>query len=205
MMRIRRIRKKDFNTARKFALEGMHFKQYTSNKIELYFYSKYFWYLELTRATEALGAYEGDKLVGVLLTEMKNQPKIFKSRWHKAFIKLAEFIMNIGYKNAADPYDKANKQMLKAFHAGHKTDGELICFAADPRQKGKGIGTLLLNELERRESGKTIYLFTDSNCTYQFYSHRGFEQVGSKKISLEIKNRKIPLTCLLFSKRMGII
>ena len=63
---IKQLRKKDFNSARKFAIEGMHLTWYTKNKFELYFYSKYFWYLEISRATRAFGAYLGDNLVGVL-------------------------------------------------------------------------------------------------------------------------------------------
>lgn len=202
MIEIKQIRKKDFNIARKFALEGMNFNQYTSNRIELYLYSKYFWYLELSRATKVLGAYIDDKLVGVLLAEMKNEPKVFNSVWYKAFTKISSFIINLGYKNAAGPYDDANKEMVEAYGIDHKADGELIYFAVDPDIKGKGIGTLLLNELERQEKEKLIYLFTDSGCTYQFYIQRGFEQIGRKDISIEINNKAKPLTCFLFSKRL---
>ena len=62
--------KKDFNKARKFAIEGMNLNWYTSNKLELYLYSKYFWYLEISKATKALGAYIDNELVGVLLVDM---------------------------------------------------------------------------------------------------------------------------------------
>lgn len=48
----------------------------------------------------------------------------------------------------------------------------------------KGIGTFLLNEFEKLEVGKRIYLYTDTGCTYQFYEHRGFEKVGEKPVSL---------------------
>ncbi len=65
-IKITQLRKKDFNTARKFAIEGMHLAWYTSNSVELYLYSKYFRYLEISRATRALGAYINDVLVGVI-------------------------------------------------------------------------------------------------------------------------------------------
>ena len=45
---------------------------------------------------------------------------------------------------------------------------------------------MLLNELARRENGKELYLFTDDQCTYQFYEHRGFEKIGEKDIVLEL-------------------
>ena len=69
-IKIKELMKKDFNKARKFAIEGMNLNWYTSNKLELYLYSKYFWYLETSKATKALGAYIDNELVGVLLVDM---------------------------------------------------------------------------------------------------------------------------------------
>ncbi len=57
----------------------------------------------------------------------------------------------------------------------HKPDGEILFLAADPECGVKGIGTALLKALEEKEKGKTMYLFTDDGCTYQFYEHRGSE------------------------------
>lgn len=39
---------------------------------------------------------------------------------------------------------------------------------------------MLLRELEEREKGKKVFLYTDSACTYQFYEHRGFELAQEK-------------------------
>ncbi|MCI5686872.1 GNAT family N-acetyltransferase [Enterococcus gallinarum] len=64
----------------------------------------------------------------------------------------------------------------------------------------KGLGTRLLNELQKRVQGKEIYLFTDSACTYQFYEKRGFQRQKEKKISLKLPNKKIDLQCMLYSK-----
>lgn len=80
-------------------------------------------------------------------------------------------------------------------------DGELRFLASNPKSKTKGIGTFLLNELARRESGKEIYLFTDTNCTYQFYEHRGFVRAGEQKIVLELSG-EVDLKCLLYRRKM---
>ena len=86
----------------------------------------------------------------------------------------------------------------------HNTpDGEIIFLAADPDCGIKGVGSLLLAELERLEKGKKVYLYTDNACTYQFYEHRGFSRVGEEEIILELDNKKVPLTCLLYSKILG--
>ena len=199
---IKNIQKKNFNDARKFAVEGMHLSWYATNKLELYLYSKYFWYLEITKATKALGAYMGDRLVGILLADMKEESKIFTSIFYKGFIEAVDFFINLFYKNASGVYDEANIQMLKEFKKFHKPNGEIIFFAVDPDIKGKGIGTLLLNELEKEAKGKLIYLYTDSGSTYQFYQHRGFEEAARRSITLEIHKKKIPLNCFLFVKRL---
>ena len=199
---IKKLNKIDFNAARKFAIDGMHLSWYTTNNIELYLYSKYFWYLEISKATKAFGAYMEDRLVGVLLVDINNEPKVFKSIWYKLFLKIASFIINLWYKNASSNYDNANKEILDVFKKNNLVDGELNFFAVDPTIKGKGIGTLLLNELEKQEKGKLIYLYTDTGSTYQFYLHRGFSESGRKDITIKIKNREVPLTCYLFSKSL---
>ncbi len=188
--------------ARKFAIDGMHLNWYASNKIELFFYSQFFWYLEISRATTALGAYMGDKLVGILLADIDHEPKIFTSIWYTLYVKVISFLINLVYKKASNAYDKANTEMLNEFKEKSKPDGELNFFAVDPSIKGKGIGTLLLNKLEKDEKGKLIYLFTDTGSTYQFYLHRRFDQTGKKEIILEINKKEVPLTCFLFSKKL---
>lgn len=194
--------KKDFNLARKFAIDGMHLSRYATTKIELYFYSKYFWYSEISKATKAFAAYMNGTLVGVLLANMKNEPKVFKSWWYKLWVKFASYIVNSFYSDASNIYERANKEMLDNFKKENTPDGEINFFAVNPNIKGKGIGTLLLNELERQEKGKFIYLYTDSGSTYQFYLHRGFTKEAEKDIEMEIDKKTVPLTCFLFSKTL---
>jgi len=43
-------------------------------------------------------------------------------------------------------------------------------------------------------------VFTDNNCTWQFYEHKGFERVGEKEIRMDIAGADVPLTCLLYAK-----
>ena len=85
---------------------------------------------------------------------------------------------------------------------GNNPDEEINFFAVDPNIKGKGIGILLLNELEKQEKGKLIYLFTDNGSTFQFYSHRGFNESGKTDIKQEINKKEAELTCFLFSKKL---
>jgi len=197
---IRALDRKDYNKVIGFAIKGMNFNQYVDRKLELSLYGRYFLYLELKRATQVLAAYMGGKLVGVLMADMKNEPKRYASLWQNLYVKITEAVLAIAYKSGTAPYDTANAAMLKEFKKRANPDGEICFLAADPAVQGKGIGTLLLKELGRREKGKLVYLYTDDNCTYQFYEHRGFERPEEKKIEIELHGKTVPLTCLLYSK-----
>ena len=199
-MEIKNIRKKDYKKAIGFAIKGMHFDWYLDSKFLLSAYGRYFWYLEMNRATQIFAAYAEDKLVGILLAEFKDEPRKHSSFWQKRYVKFVDVIQKLFFKGGAGLYDAVNKELFAKYRETHTPDGEIIFLAADPDAKIKGIGTMLLNELTAIEKGKTVYLYTDNACTYQFYEHRGFERVGEKDVELDLGNKKVPLTCLLYSK-----
>jgi GNAT superfamily N-acetyltransferase len=202
-MTIKMIERRDFAQIQKFAAQGMNFAMYTDKKWELWLYTKYFWYLELNRATQVLAAYEGDRLRGVLLADMQGEPKATVSPWRKGYVKFIEWAMRIGYKGSHDEYDEANKHMLDEFKKNHEPDGELNFLSVDPAMNGKGIGSQLLAELERREQGKLIYLFTNTGNSYYFYERKGFARSSERHISITMHGKKIPHDCYLYSKIMS--
>lgn len=198
-MEIKGLKKRDHKLVIRYAVKGMHFGLYFKNKFLLNAYSKYFWYLEYTNASQVIAAYEGEKLLGVLLADMKGEKKPNKSFWKIIYIKLIDLIQKLFFRGGVMPYEEANQQMFKAYTDRYTPDGEIRFLAADPDAKAKGVGTMLLSELEQREKGKEIYLFTDDQCSYQFYEHRGFERIGEKDIVLAL-DKKINLKCLLYRK-----
>lgn len=204
-LQIKELRKKDYNKVIQYAIKGMHFNMYLDNKLALNLYGRYFWYLELINATQVISAYLGDELAGVLVADMKGEEKPYKTFWKGLYIKAFDWLQNTFFKENVGIYDKTNKEMLDNYKSKNNPDGEIRFLAANPNIKVKGIGTFLLNELEKREKGKVIYLFTDDQCTYQFYEHRGFDKVGEKDIEMDMNKKKVPLKCLLYSKKIPII
>lgn len=183
----------------------MHLKIYFDNNEDsflLKLYGKYFLYDEMLNATQILAVYEEDRLLGLLIAKIKNEHKIYKSYTKKLYVNIFKFIQNTFFKGSAGEYDKANAEMLAKYKEANNPDGEIIFLASDPVNKVKGVGTLLLNEFEKREHGKTIYLYTDDMCTYQFYEHRGFTRVGEKDITLDLKE-KVSMKCMLYSKKIS--
>lgn len=198
---IKEIRKKDYKKAIRYAIEGMQFNRYSNNKIFLNLYGRYFWYLELTNSTQIISAYIGDELVGVLLANVEGEKK-YKSFSKSLYIKIYSFFQNILYKEGVGMYNEANKEMFEKYKKTNNPNGEIKFFAVNPNIKGKGIGSKILEEFERREKGKQFFLFTDEGCSYQFYEHRGFERVGEKDILLDLNDRKVNFKCFLYSKNI---
>lgn len=200
---LKEIRRKDYHKAIRFAIEGMHFEMYLDSKFLLNLYGTYFWYDELNNCTQCIAAYDGDELVGVLLTDMRGVEKKYRSLGKTVFTGIFDFLQKTFFSGGVDVYNDANQEMFRAFTAQHEPDGQLIFLAADPHAKIKGIGTMLLNELDRREAGKRIYLYTDDACTWQFYEHRGFDRVCEKDIVMDLQGKIVKLKCLLYSKEIG--
>jgi len=200
---IRPLRKRDYEKAIRFAVVGMHFNAYMDSPWVLQLYGKYFWYMELESATQVIAAYDADELVGVLLADMKGEPKAIHSPLRSAYVKAIDFLQGKLFPSGVDPYNDANRAMLKDYCRNAAPDGEINFLAADPDRKARGVGTALLDELARREAGKQVYLYTDNNCTWQFYEHRGFRRVGERNVLLDFDVKKVPIDCFLYSKTLA--
>ena len=75
-LEIKPLKKKDYGKIIQYAIKGMHFNMYLDNKLDLNLYGRYFWYLELSNATQVIAAYENKKLVGVLVAGFKDEEKV---------------------------------------------------------------------------------------------------------------------------------
>lgn len=197
---ITNIRKQDYKKAIQFAIKGMHFDWYLDSNFLLKVYGRYFWYLEINRATQILAAYVDDVFVGVLLAEMYTEKKKQNNFLQKLYVAFVDIVQKIFFKDGAGIYEVTTKVHLQNYLQNNKPDGEIIFLAADTDCKVEGVGTALLNALEERERGKTIYLHTDDACTYQFYEHRGFQKQEETDIVLDMPKGKVPLKCFLYSK-----
>jgi ribosomal protein S18 acetylase RimI-like enzyme len=63
-------------------------------------------------------------------------------------------------------------------------DGELVFFAIDEKYRRYKIGSTLIESFEEylKECGaKKYFLYTDSQCTYQYYEKNGYERVERKQ------------------------
>ena len=104
----------------------MHLDWYMDSKVILDLYAKYFWYMELNRATKVYGAYIDDIFVGVLLAEIKNEPKRYYSVSKAFYVKIFDWLQHLVAGKGVEEYDEANKDMYKSFCQKNNPDGEII-------------------------------------------------------------------------------
>lgn len=180
----------------------MNFDRYTNSKFTERLYSKYFVWDAYINATIAIAAYDGDVLCGVIMAKFDNELMIDQKVVDKVHASSLQYMMGLVFDQGIITYDQVNQAMLKELKAKTNLDGEVLLFAVNPDIKNKGIGTKLLNELERKYSGKRVYLFSDSNCSYQFYQHRGFHQNNAIRIPEPGRFDGSKLTCFLFDKQL---
>ena len=152
-IKIKELRKKDYNKAIQFAIKGMHFDWYMSSKLLLNLYGRYFWYLSITRATQIISAYIGDNFAGVLLAEMKDEKRKYHSFWKSLYVKIFNIIQNVFVKEGVGVYDQTNKELFSQYCQTSIPDGEIIFLTANPNINIKGIGSFLLEQFEKIEKG----------------------------------------------------
>ena len=201
-IRLDALRRRDFKTAIRFARAGMHFEWYTKNPLLLFLYGRYFWCLEYGRATQAIAAYRGDALAGVLLAEARGEEKPWRTLGRRLYVRLFEAAQGLLFRGGGDVYARANREMFAQYEKAHAPEGEITFLAVHPALAGQGVGTLLLDELARREAGKEFFLYTDDGCTYAFYEHRGFARAGERDIILSLNGRRVPLRCFLYRRAL---
>lgn len=201
-LEIRNLDKFDYKKAIRFAIKGMHFDWYLNSSFLLEAYGRYFWYLEMNRATEILAAYSDGIFAGVLLAEIYGEEKKHQSWYEKLYVRFVDIIQRTFFKHGAGLYEETVKDQLSHYLANNKPNGEIIFLAADPDAKIKGIGSALLGELEKKLPGKILYLHTDDACTYQFYERRGFTRVEEQDIVLEMPKGRVPLKCFIYVKHI---
>lgn len=197
-MEIKALAKQDYGKAMKFAIPGMHLHWYLKNKLLLALYARYFFYLELGKATEAIGAYLDGELVGVLLAEIYGETKVKTAWWQTAYVWLFNRLQKLFAGSGVGEYDQVNQDLLDTYLKERRPCGEIVFLASDLAAPVKGIGTKLLNELKQRARGKEVFLYTDSGCTYQFYEKRGFTQAANRQTVVSVLGKKQDLTAMLY-------
>ena len=74
--------------------------------------------------------------------------------------------------------------MLENYRSENNLDGEIRFLAANPNIKVKGIGTFLLNELERRKKEKKYFCLQMTNALINFTNIEDLIELEKKILNL---------------------
>lgn len=72
-IRITELQTRDHAKVVEFAMVGMNFDLYVYNPTLRRLYTRYFWLSELAKATRAYAAYQGQRLLGVMLVGVEGE------------------------------------------------------------------------------------------------------------------------------------
>ena len=97
----------------------MHFDWYLNNKFLLEAYGRYFWYLEMNRATQILAAYVDNVFVGVLLAEIYGEEKAHCVWTERLYVKFVDIIQKAFFKGGAGLYE--DKSPVRSLFAAQQT------------------------------------------------------------------------------------
>ena len=198
----RDLRAEDEAEAIGFAIEGMNFARYAKSRwlVDLLI-GRYFFYAALLECTQPIAAYTKDRrLAGFLLVSFRGEPKLRTPCWKHAYVRCVQGLRHLYFRGSDRKYDEANAQMLAAY--GRPVEGEICLMAVNPKLQGKGIGSSLMRELERRGKGRHVCVYTDDDCEYSFYEHHGFRCVGRKQIEMRSGSERFPLLCMMYARQI---
>ena len=72
---------------------------------------------------------------------------------------------------------------------GTRLRDEVTVFVVDPSTRGGGVGKHLFSgfvEHLRRAGRPSLYLWTDSLCSFGFYERQGMRRTGSRDVDLDL-------------------
>lgn len=144
----------------------------------------------LCRATFIRVAEYHGEVVGIVAASSGNPSQESLDYWHSLEKDSLERV-----KNSFPEVEKNLVAYYTRFEAAHdnmlsQCDDlglELTLFAVSEKSRGLGVGTNLYKQALAyfAEIGaKRMYLFTDTDCTWQYYEHRGMKRVA-KHVSTE--------------------
>ncbi|WP_225744820.1 GNAT family N-acetyltransferase [Marinilactibacillus sp. Marseille-P9653] len=80
-------------------------------------------------------------------------------------------------------------------------EGEVTLFAVGEKAQGLGIGSGLFNrflEQMKKRNLNHFFLYTDTNCNYGFYEHKGLDRIAEKTYSIKAST-KFDMTSFIYS------
>ena len=207
----RNVRKEDYAQIEELINQSFGLHGYVSSSKVLKYIKKQYLYSCLAEATYTCVAVKGERVVGVIMGNAKEEYSVFS---HLPFlIKMCCFQLLLCLclpfegKIIRD-YGRLH-EIYQNFSARHKGefDGVVTLFAVEKECRGTGVGKTLLNRLMRylkKRNVKKIYLYTDTTCNYGFYEHQGFKRMEQQSMMLKRNGEVVDMDVFLYGFNMSL-
>lgn len=138
------------------------------------------------RHTFAQVAVMGSKPVGVVMARAGKADAATQAQWRAVADDARRQLVARGESLAEfDAFframDGVDVQLLA--ESGCDDRFELVLFAVGPETRGHGVGTKLLTAAQdylREQGAKQAFLFTDTDCTWEYYERRGMRRAAER-------------------------
>ncbi len=165
-------------------------------------------YLRKTLAESSycqVAIYNG-QVVGLIFTSAENDENSYNPITNsiRAFLDLFKiFISSSKHRQLLRAYKEEIFDKYDEFLEDREDryQGEIKLFIVSPDHQDLHIGTGLLErafDYFREQEASRIYLFTDTDCNYGYYDHKGFLQTGVKESTLKLPGGDRDLTIFLY-------
>ena len=188
-IKLRALNKKDYKAVENIIRQTWHYDDICHDKKAAAHMARLYLRSCLKEATYTCVAEKDGQLLGLILGKSMTAPIPHKIR--ATLSQAAAIITLLSTKNGRKlskmfgSFSKIDAQLLKS--TGRQFDGEICLFAVTQAACGHGIGKKLFKALEsymHSQHTKSLYLFTDTTCTYQFYENQGMTRLTQKTLSL---------------------
>ncbi len=178
--------------------QSVKFNRFVEEK-DIEDYATLFFLNAYKEASICLGAYISNLLKGfILFSSFQDEKMHHKYFPNQLYEKLSEKFSSYKYLENTEVYRETCEKLLNDLN--EKFDGEISLFVVDKKERGRGLGRLLLtkwlDEIER-EKHKNIFLTSDNECNYSYYKKYGFNIVKED----QVKYSKEVVTVFIETKR----
>lgn len=201
----RELQKSDYEAVKTVINESFGLYRYVTDERVLESFLNLYLYSCLSEQTFHCVAEENGKVIGVIMGQAKSAYRAVPHLRH--LVRMSAYgvkmwMQSVWYRCSSRDYKRMHQIYRQLLHDSKQTfGGVLTLFAVTESCRGKGVGSVLLHRLLDylyRHDVDSIYLYTDSCCTYQFYERHGFRRLGQQRMALTRDGRQTELDVFLY-------
>ena len=146
---------------------------------------------------------------GIVLARAAQAPALNREHWQQVAERAIGQLRDLNAPVAQRWEDymareqQVNGELLR--QSGCADAGQITLLAVDADTRGLGIGSVLLDAAESylaAQGSRALYLYTDTDCTWKFYEHRGLKRAAAHRTT-RAERKLLPREMYLYSRKLS--